>query len=64
MVDTRIFRVSYEEGAPEYANKRSVVQKYRKWDKGYVILIEATNAEATAGWTDVTEEFRLYGSRA
>lgn len=57
MADTRVFKVEYARANPEFCNFRAVVQKGFKYSKGPVIKISATNAEATAGWTDVTEEF-------
>lgn len=58
MADTRVFKVEYERANPEFCNFRAVVQKGKgKWSKGRVTKIYATNAEATAGWTDVTQEF-------
>lgn len=61
--DDRIFKVHYEYAGPEYCARNAIVQKnmYGKRGKGQVSKIEATNAEATAGWTDVTSEFDLPG---
>jgi hypothetical protein len=56
MGDTRVFKVHYEEANPEFCNFRAVVQKGYKRHKGDVTKIEATNAEATEGWSDVTVE--------
>jgi hypothetical protein len=56
--DTRVFKVTYEFGNLEFCNFRAVVQKGYKYSKGRVTKIEATNAEATEGWADVTDEFR------
>jgi hypothetical protein len=57
MADTRVFKVEYEYANAEFCNFRAVVQKGFKHYKGRVTKIFATNAEATDGWTDVTEEF-------
>jgi len=57
MADTRVFKVEYERANPEFCNFRAVVQKGFKHSKGKVTHIWATNAEATEGWTEVTEEF-------
>jgi hypothetical protein len=58
MADTRVFRLTYEYGNLEFCNFRAVVQKGgRKSGKGCLRKIEATNAEATEGWTEVTGEF-------
>lgn len=63
MADTRVFRITYGDGSVRYGNRRkaSNAAAYAKgespswWNKANVF--EATNAEATAGWTDVTDEF-------
>lgn len=64
MPDTRIFRVTYAWSGVHYANRKVLgpAVAYSKkhgggWQKGAIEKIEATNAEATAGWTDVTSEF-------
>lgn len=57
MADTRVFKVTYEYGNVEFCNFRAVVQKGFKYSKGKVVKIEATNEEATDGWTEVTGEF-------
>jgi hypothetical protein len=57
MADTRVFKVHYARASPEFCNFRAVVQKGFKHSKGPVTKIEATNAEATEGWTEVTREF-------
>jgi hypothetical protein len=64
MLDTRVFKIHYESGNPEYGNRGSASQMTLKKGKGFTVKIEATNAEATEGWTDVTSEFVLYGPRA
>jgi hypothetical protein len=69
MADTRIFRITrvrrqYRTGqvidsTVWYGNKRVTSGKASRGSyDGLVEKIEATNAEATEGWTDVTEEFR------
>lgn len=60
MADTRIFRVTRADGSIEYANRRQVsgrASSEGKWLEGRVVVVDATNEEATAGWTDVTNEF-------
>jgi hypothetical protein len=57
MADTRVFKVEYPNGQLEFCNFRAVVQKGWKDSKGgKVVKVYATNAEATDGWTDVTDE--------
>lgn len=70
MPDTRIFRMTRmrrEWGTGKviettiwYGNKRVTSAKAASmsYKYGRVEKVEATNAEATEGWTDVTEEFR------
>ena len=56
--DTRIFRVN-KNGKIRYCTRTSVSAMFGQGRYGLgVFTVEATNAEATAGWTDVTEEFR------
>ena len=64
MRDTRIFKVYYEDLTVRFLNRIAVSgataysrNKGGGYRKGLVHKIEATNAEATAGWTDVTDEF-------
>jgi hypothetical protein len=60
--DTRIFKVTRVNGRVQYANYRSVAGMFGTGVYGAgghtVARVEAVNAEATAGWTDCTEEFR------
>lgn len=66
MTDTRIFRYTNTRGEHKFFNRKSLsaVLGYVKATRGYgsykngkPAKIEVTNAEATEGWTDVTEEF-------
>lgn len=65
MKDTRIFEVAYSSGMVRYltriavsgAASRSVFDPGSSYRKGRITRIRATNAEATAGWADVTAEF-------
>lgn len=72
MADTRIFRITREfsrdrytndrgPGRIEYGDKRVVSAKCGhggySYKYGPVVKVEATNAEATEGWADVTAEF-------
>ena len=62
--DTRIFKFEYERGGPEYTNRQGAGSKVQgTYHKGKVKRIWATNADATAGWEDVTEEFRARSDR-
>lgn len=56
MQDDRVFRLTTTWGTTEYCNKRGASARCARSHK-IVIRVEATNAEATAGWTDVTPEF-------
>lgn len=70
--DTRLFRLTRVkrqhytgkviETVFEYGPRRVASAKAGagggSWKHGPVEKVEATNAEATEGWTDVTEEFR------
>lgn len=62
MADTRIFRITYGDGCVKYGNRRAVsnvaasTKKSPLWFQK-ADVIEATNGEATEGWTDVTDEF-------
>lgn len=69
MADTRVFRITRVrrewgtgkviETSTWYGNKRVTSAKSSRGSHyGRVEKVEATNAEATEGWTDVTEEFR------
>lgn len=62
--DTRLFRITYDSGTVKYGNRRVAGPAAAYFNAGnaayrlgYVTKIEATNAEATEGWTDVTTEF-------
>lgn len=60
MADTRVFRVVRSGGKIEYAHRaglRARISGQRHSYKGRLIQVFATNAEATDGWADVTEEF-------
>lgn len=64
MADTRLFRITYAWEPPKYGERKVLgpaVAYYNKtgggYRKGCIEKIEATNAEATSGWADVTEEF-------
>jgi hypothetical protein len=60
--DTRIFKVTRIGGKVQFSNYRAVTGMFATGMYGpaghTVARVEATNAEATAGWTDVTSEFR------
>lgn len=63
--DTRLFRLTYDTGVVKYGPRAvagpaaAQTIKHGSWNHriGRLVLVEATDAEATAGWTDVTEEF-------
>lgn len=65
MADTRIFRMTYSSGTIKYGSRlaagpaASYSEKYGKYSYrlGTLDTIEATDAGATTGWTDVTSEF-------
>lgn len=65
MADTRLFKVFYKTGKIRYLARQAVGPaaassvKYGDYafSKGRITKILATDAEATAGWTDVTNEF-------
>ncbi len=63
MADTRIFRLTYERAGYELCTRAGLRLKlggkHGKEGKGNVTQVEASNAEATEGWTDVTPEFLL-----
>lgn len=62
-MDTRVFRIAYASGTVRYGN-RITASGAASWSafsrgahrKGKVTRIDATNAGATDGWTDVTAE--------
>jgi hypothetical protein len=58
--DTRIFRVT-RSGKIQYKSRVAVSAIFgttmKSYYKTFPAKVEATNAEATAGWTDVTDEF-------
>jgi len=65
--DTRIFRVTkskYRGERIDYCTRTAVSAMFgtslygSKDGRPDILKVEATNAEATDGWTDVTEEFR------
>ena len=72
MADTRIFRITRafsggiksRPGRVEYGDKRVASAKCGgggySYRYGGVVKVEATNAEATEGWYDVSEEFNLF----
>jgi len=61
--DARIFKVTRTNGKIQYCNRRAVTGMFATGLYGAgghtVSKVESTNAEATAGWTDVTLEFRF-----
>jgi hypothetical protein len=62
MADTRLFRLTYNDGSTRYGGRRKTANAASMAKAGAswfltVTAIAATNAEATAGWTDVTNEF-------
>lgn len=62
--DARVFKVTRVNGRVQYVNYRSVAGMFATGHLGQqmpaptVARVEAVNAEATEGWTDVTNEFR------
>lgn len=55
--DSRVFRLTTWYGAShEYCNRRGASARCARGENR-VTRVEATDAEATAGWTDVTIEF-------
>lgn len=67
MADTRLFKITYSSGKVAYGGrtKAAPAAAYSLFEgggyrKGAVVRIEATNAEATSGWTDVTAEFMTF----
>lgn len=64
MADTRIFRITSRYGKVDYGSRRRLSGKFGNpgYYNGPVAKVEATNAEATEGWADVTSEF-LGGDR-
>lgn len=60
MSDDRVFRITRSDGTAEYGHRKSLSARlagHRNWRHGTIAKIEATNAGATAGWSDVTSEF-------
>lgn len=71
--DTRLFRITRQfagygsrqvpPGHVEYGNKRVAATKCgaggSSWKYGDVVKVEATDADAITGWTDVSEEFGI-----
>jgi hypothetical protein len=60
--DTRIFKVTRTTGRVQYCSKRAVsgmfASGFATKSGRTVAKVEATNAAATDGWSDVTERFR------
>lgn len=60
MSDTRIFRITRADGTTELGYRRNLASRLGQnggWRHGRIVHIEATNAEASKGWFDVTSEF-------
>jgi hypothetical protein len=60
MADTRIFRITRADATTELGFRKNLSARLGhnwSWSHGRIVHIEATNPEATAGWTDVTSEF-------
>lgn len=60
MPDTRIFRITRADGTTELGFRRNLAARLGHnygWGHGRIVHIEATNAEASKGWFDVTNEF-------
>jgi hypothetical protein len=61
--DTRIFRIWWSgKDFPEFGSRRVLGTKLGNtgWSrKGKIDLIEATDADATTGWKDVSSEFGI-----
>lgn len=65
MADTRLFKLTYSSGTVRYGDRKVVGPAAAYSEKsgnysyrlGTVELIEATDAGATTGWADVTDEF-------
>jgi hypothetical protein len=65
MADTRLFRLTYGGGTVKYGGRTmagaaaAATRNHPGWNyrKGLLVKVEATNAAATSGWTDVTAEF-------
>ena len=61
--DPRIFKVTRTNGKVQYCKRNAVSGMFATSMHGTggntVARVEATNAEATEGWTDVTLEFRF-----
>jgi hypothetical protein len=67
--DTRIFKVTRTNGKVQFCNFRAVSGMFAATTTLYgaggrtVSKVEATNADATEGWTDVTLQFRFPAGR-
>lgn len=69
MADTRVFRVTkygYKKNKITFHTRTSISGMFARGfyldgSRPDIAKVEATNAEATEGWTDVTEEFRGRG---
>lgn len=65
--DTRIFRVTRTNGKVQYCKRNAVSGMFATtlYGKGMhtVSRVEATDEDATEGWTDVTLEFRFPAGR-
>lgn len=64
MADTRLFRIRYSNGQVKYGERRvlgpALSYHFKEgggYRKGHIVAIEATNAQATSGWADVSGEF-------
>jgi hypothetical protein len=60
VADHRIFRITRADGSTEFGHRRNLSARLgHNWGYGHgrIVHVEATNAAATAGWTDVTSEF-------
>lgn len=65
--DSRIFKVTRTNGKVQYCARNAVSGMFATGQYGSrgrtVSRVEATSAEATEGWTDVTTEFRFPAGR-
>ena len=60
MADSRLFRMVRADATFEYGQRRNLAARLGgggNWQHGRIVMVHATNLEATAGWTDVTAEF-------
>lgn len=60
MADTRIFRVTREDGAQSYTVRKNITDRLAGGASrrhGHIVDIHATNPDATDGWANVTREF-------